>query len=225
VPFKDSAGVPLSCSDANSNPLRQTRLSDPAGGTIADRAGGGWTYTHTGDRIGLAGSFTFKANDGAADSNTATASLVAVPDDGGPCANRFVGSSRRDVIVGSRFGDRLSGAGGRDTIAARRGADCLSGNRGADWLNGEGGPDRVRGNSGNDRLRGGPGPDRVFGGSGRDLLSAGGGKKRLFGGGGNDGLSARNDKVDRIRCGTGKDRVTADFNDRVAADCEMVFRG
>ena len=95
VPFKDSADVPLSCSDANGNPLRQTRLSDPAGGTIADRTGGGWTYTHTGDRIGPAGSFTFKANDGAADSNVATTSLVAVPDNGGRCANRYVGSSAR----------------------------------------------------------------------------------------------------------------------------------
>jgi hypothetical protein len=225
VPFKRSAGVPLSCSDANANPLRQTRLSEPAGGTIADREGGGWTYTHTGNRIGPAGSFTFKANDGAADSNTATANLVAVPANRGRCSNRFVGSARADRIVGSRFGDRISGARGRDVIKSRGGEDCLAGNTGADWLNGERGRDRVSGNSGNDRVRGGAGPDRLFGGSGRDLLSAGGGKNRLSGGGGNDGLNARNDKVDRIRCGTGRDRVTADFNDRVAGDCEMVFRG
>ena len=225
VPFKNSADVPLSCSDANGNPLRQTRLSDPAGGTIADRAGGGWTYTHTGDRIGPAGSFTFKANDGAADSNTATTSLVAVARGGGRCFNRFVGSSARDRIVGSRFGDRISGARGGDRIAARAGADCVSGNRGGDRLSGEGGRDRVSGNSGNDRLRGGPGPDRLFGGSGRDLLSAGGGRNRLFGGGGNDGIRARNDRVDRIRCGAGNDRVTADQNDRVAGDCERVRRG
>jgi len=225
VPFKNSADVPLSCSDANGNPLRQTRLSDPAGGTIADRAGGGWTYTHTGDRIGPAGSFTFKANDGAADSNTATASLVAVPANGGRCSNRFVGSSARDRIVGSRFGDRINGAQGGDRIAARAGADCVSGNRGGDRLAGEGGRDRVSGNSGNDRLLGGPGPDLLFGGSGRDLLSAGGGRNRLFGGAGNDGIRARNDRVDRIRCGAGNDRVTADKNDRVARDCERVRRG
>ena len=225
VPFKQSADVPLPCSDANGNPLTQTRLSDPAGGTIADRAGGGWTYTHTGDRVGPAGAFTFKANDGAADSNIATASLVAVARDGGRCFNRFVGSGARDVIVGSQFGDRIGGAGGRDAIAARAGDDCASGGAGADRVSGEGGRDRVSGNSGNDRLFGGAGRDRVIGGSGRDRLSAGGGRNRLSGGGGNDRIGARNDQVDRIRCGAGNDRVTADLNDRVARDCELVRRG
>ncbi len=225
VPFKDSADVPLSCSDANGNSLRQTRLSDPAGGTIADRTGGGWTYTHTGDRIGPAGSFTFKANDGAADSNVATTSLVAVPDNGGRCANPFVGSSARDVILGSPFGDRISGARGRDLISARGGADCVSGNRDGDRLLGGRGRDRLSGHSGKDVLFGGPGPDRLFGGAGRDRLSAGAGRNRLFGGGGNDRIRARNNRVDRIRCGAGNDRAIVDLNDRVAADCEGVRRG
>ena len=225
VPFKRSAAVPLSCSDANANPLQQTRLSAPTGGTIADRSGGGWTYTHTGNRIGPAGSFTFKANDGAADSNTATASLVAVPRNGGRCSNRFVGSSARDVIVGSRFGDRISGASGRDAIGARGGADCVSGNGGRDRLAGENGRDRVSGNSGNDALFGGSGNDRLFGGTGGDRLSAGSGNNRLSGGGGNDRLLARNNKVDRINCGAGSDRVVADPRDRVSRNCERVRRG
>jgi Ca2+-binding RTX toxin-like protein len=234
VPFKDPADVPLSCSDANGNPLRQTRLSDPAGGTVADRTGGGWTYTHTGNRIGPVGSFTFKVNDGAADSNVATASLVAVPDNGGPCANRFVGSSARDVIKGSRFGDRISGSHGHDAISAGAGADCVSGNRGHDRLAGEAGVDRLTGHSGNDalfggsgrdRLAAGPGNDRLSGGSGPDQLFAGGGKNRLSGGGGNDRIGARNNRVDRISCGAGRDRVTADANDRVSGDCERVGRG
>ena len=225
VPFKDPADVPLSCSDANGNSLKQTRLSDPAGGTIADRAGGGWTYTHTGDRIGPAGSFTFKVNDGAADSNVATTSLVAVPDDGGRCANRFVGTSARDRIVGSRFGDRISGSHGHDLISAGSGADCVSGNRGRDRLAGEAGTDSVSGHSGNDSLFGGPGRDRLVGGPGGDRLSAGTGRNRLSGGDGNDRLLARNNRVDRINCGAGNDRVVADKNDRVARNCERVRRG
>jgi Ca2+-binding RTX toxin-like protein len=226
VPFKRSAMVPLTCSDPNANPLRESTLSTPSGGTLSgDPDSGAVTFTHTGNRIGPAGSFTFKANDGAADSNVATARVRAVPANRGRCYNRFVGTRRRDLIVGSRFGDRLSGARGHDTIAGRRGADCLSGNRGADQLNGERGPDRVSGQSGNDRLLGGPGPDRLFGGSGRDLLSAGRGRNRLSGGDGNDGISARNDRVDRIRCGAGTDRVTGDLTDRIAGDCEIVFRG
>ncbi len=224
VPFKAAADVPFSCSDGNGNPLRQTRLSDPAGGTIADRTGGGWTYTHTGDRIGPAGTFTFKANDGAADSNVATSSLVAVPKNGGRCSNRYIGSAARDTIVGSPFGDRISGASGRDVIGARAGDDCVSGNGSGDRLAGEGGRDRVSGNSGNDTLFGGPGADQLFGGSGRDRLSAGSGRNRLSGGGGNDRILARNRRIDRINCGAGRDLVTADRRDRVARNCERVRR-
>ena len=165
VPFQGSADVPLACSDANSNPLRQSRTSNPAGGTIADKQpAGGWTYTHTGNRIGPAGSFTFKANDGAADSNTATASLVAVARDGGRCFNPFVGSASRDVIVGSPFGDRIGGAGGRDQIEGRAGAEtaCPAGPGPTAWparRAGTGCPAARR----KDRLSGGDGPDRLAG--------------------------------------------------------------
>jgi hypothetical protein len=99
VPYRQSGRVPFACSDANNNPLRQSRTSNPEGGTVADHPPtGGWTYTHTGNRLGPAGSFGFKANDGAADSNTATASLVAVARDGGRCFNPFVGSAARALL-------------------------------------------------------------------------------------------------------------------------------
>jgi hypothetical protein len=253
VPYRRSASVPFACSDANPNPLTQARLSDPAGGTIADHPpAGGWTYTHTGNRMGLAGSFEFKANDGAADSNTATANLVVVPRRGGRCVNPFVGSNRRDLIVGSPFGDRISGGRGRDTVLAMAGDDCVSGGSSADRLSGDRGRDRLFGNrgsdkafggagsdrmfggpgndglagrSGADRVSGGRGHDRVMGGGGDDRLSAGLGRNRLSGGGGDDRLSARNGMVDRLLCGGGSDRVVADADDRVAGDCERVLRG
>ena len=79
VAFRESADVPLNCSDPNGNPLRQSRTSNPSGGTVTDgRRQGAGPIRHTGNRLGPAGSFTFQANDGAADSNTATANLVAV---------------------------------------------------------------------------------------------------------------------------------------------------
>jgi Ca2+-binding RTX toxin-like protein len=216
VAFRGSVDVPLACSDANGNPLNQSRLSNPEGGTVADRPpAGGWVYTHTGNRLGAAGSFTFKANDGAADSNTATASLVAVPRSGGRCFNPFTGSSRRDVIVGSPFGDRIRAVQGRDGVQGRAGADCLSGGAGGDRLSGE---------NGNDRLFGGARGDRLFGGNGRDRLAGNAGRNRYNGGPGNDRISARNRNVDRIRCGSGRDRVSADARDRVAGDCEVVRR-
>jgi Ca2+-binding RTX toxin-like protein len=250
VPFRQSARVPFACSDANNNPLRQSRLSDPAGGTVADHPpSGGWTYTHTGRRLGPAGSFGFRANDGAADSNAATASLVAVARNGGRCFNPFVGSASRDIIIGSPFGDRIRGARGSDVVRARGGADCVSGGRGIDRLSGQRGADRLVGNAQADRLFGGPGrdrliggpgndglagrggadrliggkgPDRLNGGGGRDRLTAGGGTNRLNGGGGNDRLFSRNGLQDKVRCGAGTDRVRADADDNVLGDCEVV---
>ena len=95
VPFRGSADVPLRCSDANGNPLRQSRTSNSGRrhGRRTSRRRAAGPIRHTGDRLGPAGSFTFRANDGAADSNTATASLVAVASDGGRCFNPFVGSA------------------------------------------------------------------------------------------------------------------------------------
>ena len=250
VPFRQSANVPLNCSDPNRNPLRQSRLSNPSGGTVTDRPpAGGWAYQHTGDSLGPAGSFGFKANDGAADSNTATASLVAVARDGGRCFNPFVGTSAGEVIIGSPFGDRIDGRRGRDQIRALAGADCVKGGTAGDRLNGAGGRDRLSGGrgadkvfggrgrdrmsggpgndglsgrSGRDRMFGGGGPDRLNGGDGNDRLGAGGGTNRLSGGRGNDRLSAANGRVDMILCGSGTDRVRADADDNVADDCERV---
>jgi RTX calcium-binding nonapeptide repeat (4 copies)/PA domain len=251
VAFRESTSVPLACSDANNNSLRQSRLSTPEGGTIADRPpAGGWTYTHTSNRLGPAGSFTFRANDGAADSNVATASLVAVAKRG-RCVNPFTGTNRRDVIVGSGFGDRIRGRRAGDSLRGRAGVDCLFGDAGNDRLSGDASSDRVSGNAGNDRVSGNAGRDRLSGNAGRDRLFGGAGNDRLFGGAGNDALSggagpdrlrggagknrysggagndrvfARNRKVDRIRCGRGRDRVRADANDRVARDCERIRR-
>jgi hypothetical protein len=233
VPYRESASVPLTCSDANNNVLRQSRLSTPSGGTVTDHPpSGGWTYRHTGDSLGPAGSFSFRANDGAADSNVATANLVAVAKRG-RCVNPFNGTNQRDTIIGSRFGDRIRGRGRGDSLGGRAGRDCLFGNAGRDRMSGHGQADRMLGNTGADRMSGNAGGDRLFGNQGNDRLNGGGGRDRMNGGSGrnvyragagNDRVSARNRKRDRISCGTGRDRVTADDNDRVARDCERVRR-
>jgi hypothetical protein len=234
VAYRESARVPLNCSDANNNPLQQSRLSSPGGGTVADHPpAGGWTYQHTGNRLGPAGSFTFRANDGAADSNVATANLVAVAKRG-RCVNPFVGTNRRDTIIGSRFGDRIRGLRAGDSLRGRAGRDCLRGNAGRDRMSGHGNADRLFGNGGRDRVAGNAGRDRLFGNQGNDRLLGGGARDRLRGGPGRnvysagagaDRVFARNDRRDRIRCGKGRDRVVADQNDRVAGDCERVRRG
>jgi Tol biopolymer transport system component len=101
------------------------------------------------------------------------------------------------VTLGSRGADDLEGTNGRDSICARGGAD------------------RIDTRGGNDFVDAGSGDDTVIGGSGRDVITAGPGR---------DIVLARDGRRDRVMCGTGRDVVVADRLDRVAADCEKVFR-
>ena len=101
------------------------------------------------------------------------------------------------------------------TKTGTAGPNTLRGSARADTLRGLGGNDSLYGLAGNDRLFGGSGNDRLFGGTGRDLLD---------GGTGNDVISARDRNRDTIRCGAGRDTVTADRIDAVARDCETVNR-
>ena len=98
------------------------------------------------------------------------------------------------------------------------------GGAGPDVLRGGLGHDSLRGNGGNDRLYGGSGNDRLFGNAGNDRLEGGKGRDILDGGTGKDTILARDKAIDTIRCGAGKDIVTADRNDKVAKDCEVVRR-
>jgi Bacterial Ig domain/RTX calcium-binding nonapeptide repeat (4 copies) len=233
VPFKGSAAVPLSCSDANGNPLSRSIVDGPDNGTVSgDANSGSVTYTHTGSGLGSE-SFTFKANDGAADSNVATANLVVVASDGGRCFNPFAGTEAGELIVGSEFGDGISGQGGDDSIAGRGGDDCLFGEGGADEVSGSAGSDRVQGGPGGDDVAGGTGDDRVFGGAGDDDvsggvgadgmsggaggddMSGGGGRDRMSGGSGGDDMSGRAGN-DRMRGGGGRDSISGGGgNDRI----------
>jgi hypothetical protein len=279
VPWRSTAEVPLPCSDANGNPLDRSIVSGPSDGTLSGDADSGTvSYQHTGGSVGSSDSLTFMANDGAADSNTATVNIVIVAREDGACFNPFTGDSSDDRIVGSQFGDDLRGAGGKDLIQALEGDDCLfgggqrdqlegdigddrltgggakdrmfggagddvlAGKKGrdhqqggsgddkvgggsrADFLDGGSNNDRVTGGRGDDKLRGGPGRDRVSGKGGDDHIEGGDGRNRLSGGGGADKLYAVNDRVDRIRCGSGDDEVLAEDVDVVAGDCESVSR-
>ena len=75
-----------------------------------------------------------------------------------------------------------------------------------------------------DVLSGGDGDDHLVGGYGDDRLTGGAGRDRLDGGVANDTVNARDRTRDKVRCGPGRDRVSADRNDSVARDCEVVSR-
>jgi hypothetical protein len=112
--------------------------------------------------------------------------------------------------------NRLRGQGGDDRL--------LSG-AGADRLDGDGGSDRLDGGPGDDLMEGGPGYDGLRGGAGDDHLSDGSlGSDLLEGGPGDDLIRSAPRGMDRVRCGSGQDRVEADWWDIVAPDCEVVTR-
>lgn len=90
---------------------------------------------------------------------------------------------------------------------------------------GTSGPDRLSGTSRADQLYGLGGNDRLQGRAAGDLLDGGPGRDRLSGGGGADGLVSSGDRrPDTLVCGSARDLVNADLQDRVAADCEIVSR-
>ena len=242
--------IPLSCSDANGNPLRLAVGSQPARGSVGPVAGNAVVYTPGAGFVGQ-DAFTYTADDGALTSAAATvrvrvnAAPIVVPAPRprpGACANDVLGTASRDLLKGSSAGERIRGGSGNDVIDGGGGDDCLSGyngnddlagdagnddltgGRGTDELVGGSGRDELVGGSGNDNLQGGSGDDRLDGGSGTDRLTGGSGRDTIRGGSGRDTISARGGGRDTIDCGSGRDTVSADKSDKVATNCEVVRR-
>ena len=126
-----------------------------------------------------------------------------------------IGTAGDDLQIGSRCADTQRGGGGNDIQRGFGGGDRQDGGSGNDTLEGGAGNDKQSGGAGNDLIRGGAGNDSISGGRGLDVLN---------GQAGNDTISARDGKKDSIRCGSGKDKVTADAIDKVSPDCEKVSR-
>jgi hypothetical protein len=141
-------------------------------------------------------------------------------------------STRRgDVLCGAGAGDRFRGAGGDDrlygfgprrTVAIGAAAYVEPSDPAEDATSatmkvggsGDGGDD-IEGGPGDDHIRGQAGDDELVGGGGRDVVKAGGG---------DDTIDVRDGRVDRVRCGSGRDEVWADGRDDVTASCERVHR-
>ena len=68
-------GVLTNDTDANGDPLRASVVAKPSVGTLVLRSGGGFVYTPQPGFVGTV-SFTYKAFDGAANSNVATVTLT-----------------------------------------------------------------------------------------------------------------------------------------------------
>src|SRR5439155_681150 len=91
-------GVLGNDADVDGDALAAVVVSGPAHGAVTLNAGGSFTYTPAANYNG-ADSFTYKASDGALDSNTATVSLTVTPVNDAPAANNDTYTSEEDTPV------------------------------------------------------------------------------------------------------------------------------
>jgi hypothetical protein len=129
--------------------------------------------------------------------------------------------------LGIALGERgsLYGGPGDDELRAAAHGASLDGGVGRDELLGFGRGGLI--------LEGGPGPDLVVGGAGDDVIQAGRGRDQVAGrrgrdelvaGPDNDLIRASDEDRDRVRCGSGRDRIFVSRNDRWRG-CESVTFG
>jgi VCBS repeat-containing protein len=203
-------------SDADGDSLTWSVVSGLAGLTF--NADGTWSFDSTANTTAQALNdgetadltFSYRAFDGVAYSNTVTATLHIAG-----LTEVLDGTALRDVLNGSAYGDRISGLGGNDDLYGLGGNDTLNGNDGsdklyggdgADILAGGDGADTVNGDAGNDQLTGGEGNDTMDGGDGVDIVDGGAGNDVVKGGAGNDFVYG-GDGNDNVQGGVGDDFV------------------
>src|SRR5439155_6412566 len=101
-------GVLAGSSDVDGDALSAVLVSGPSHGTLTLNAAGGFTYTPAGNYNG-ADSFTFKANDGSADSNVATVGITVIPVNDAPVAAGTSYSTNEDSALTSAAQGALAG--------------------------------------------------------------------------------------------------------------------
>jgi Tol biopolymer transport system component len=131
------------------------------------------------------------------------------------------------VVATNSYGTLLSKSDPTAAIAATpphvKGRHIVGTSK-AEYLAGGGHDDTIEGNGGNDTILGGAGDDKLDGGAGNDIIIGGSGADKVFGGAGSDTIDVADGERDRVDCGTGNDRVTADPVDILAKNCEVVVQ-
>ena len=109
-----------------------------------------------------------------------------------------------------------------ERVRATQFSDHVSGSAVANVLEGWDGDDTLEGGDGDDELRGESGADRLIGGTGRDTIAGGAGRDEVEAGTGDDTIDVLDGEIDEVTCGIGIDSVTADREDVLFGDCEIV---
>ena len=135
------------------------------------------------------------------------------------CTSEIQGTPASERLTAVAAGNRILGMAGNDRITGGAGRDCLEGGPGKDVLSGRGGHDVVVGGPGADRLAGGSGPDRLTDAPTAYVFGLSSGRNRVSGGPGADIVDVANARRDLVRCGPGRDHVTADRDDKLIG-CE-----
>jgi VCBS repeat-containing protein len=91
-------GVLGNDADVDGNALTAMLVNEPANGTLTLNANGSFTYTPNLNFSGI-DSFTYKANDGTADSNVATVTVTVLPGNHPPVAANDSYSVNEDVVL------------------------------------------------------------------------------------------------------------------------------
>ena len=91
-------GVLANDTDVDGNPLTAAMVAGPSHGTLTLNSNGSFTYTPAGNYNG-ADSFTYRANDGTANSNTATVSITVSPVSNAPLAANDSYGTNQDTAL------------------------------------------------------------------------------------------------------------------------------
>ena len=126
VPIGTNVLGKLIASDPDNTTLSYALVSGPAHGALTLKPDGSYTYAPTTSYTGP-DSFTWRANDGSADSNTASVELSI-----GSVTKEVWGTEDTDELVDSIGSTSLLGLDGNDVIRGGGGDDALDGGTGTD---------------------------------------------------------------------------------------------
>jgi len=173
ITINQSMDVVLAGSDVENDNLTFSIVDNPNRGTISISGNIAHFFA---TNLG-ADTFTYKANDGMADSNKATVFIEVNSSNTNPGDDTIYGTANADTLYAGAGNDILFGLGGRDVLYGESGDDIIDGGDGLDKL--YGGED-------NDILYGSDNFDELYGENGDDVLDGGDGKDSLYGGNGSD---------------------------------------
>jgi hypothetical protein len=213
--------------DPDGDPLAIVSVSAPTLGTATIVDGGlaieytpppqAWTHD----------TFLYEISDPAGASATALIEILFrdEPEETDPCslAPTLMGTSGRDLLVGTPSSDVIHagpgddlvlGLGGDDVLCGGPGIDTLFGGRGSDIVIDTAGRTLVFGGRGDDQITTGDEADRVWAGAGDDVVKTGAGRDRVHGGRGADTLDAGPDR-ELVDGGQGIDACATERHDWV----------